>query len=59
MSERRTPSRSTLAGKRGRHKHATSPETRNAEHRLPPRPPWMDDTAYRMLARLRQELDEA
>lgn len=49
------PSRSYKAGKRGRHKHATSRETRRweREHLLPERPPWMDTATYRRLAELR------
>jgi hypothetical protein len=42
---------------RGRHKHGRSPETKrwNAEHLLPPRPPWMDAETYRKLAERRDE----
>lgn len=55
------PSRSFRAGKRGRHRHVTSPETRrwNHEHLIPERPPWMSTETYRKLARLRKELAEA
>lgn len=56
-----TPGRSFVAGKRGRHKHATSPETKrwNAQHLIPQRPSWMSDETYRRLARLRKELEGA
>lgn len=51
-------SASYRAGKRGRHKRATSPETRRfeAEHLIPKRPAWMPEETYRALAALRGEL---
>jgi len=54
-------SRSYKAGRRGRHKHATSPETRawEKEHLVPERPPWMPRETYVALARLRTELERA
>lgn len=58
MSERIPPSRSYAAGRRGRHKHRTSPETTvwEREHLLPAKPPWMSDETYRKLAELRAKL---
>jgi hypothetical protein len=58
MSERRSPSASARAGKRGRHKHADSRETQrwNADHLVPPRPEWMSLETYRRLAELRERL---
>jgi len=55
---RRPPSESYAAGKRGRHKRHTSPETRawEAEHLIPPRPAWLPEHVYRQLAELRGEL---
>jgi hypothetical protein len=51
-------SRSYRNGKRGRHKHATSDETRawERDHLIPERPSWMDEDTYRRLARLRSTL---
>lgn len=45
-------------GGRGRHKKATSPETRawENEHLIPTRPPWMSASTYRELADLRRSL---
>lgn len=42
-------------GGRGRHKKHTSGETErwNAEHLIPPPPPWMDADTYAALAALR------
>jgi hypothetical protein len=59
MSERRPPSRSSKAGRRGRHKTATSHETRvwNNQFLIPARPVWMDEATYRKLAALRRELE--
>lgn len=56
--QRRPPSSSYSAGKRGRHKHRGSPETRrwNTEHLIPSRPAWMPEHVYRQLAELRGEL---
>jgi hypothetical protein len=47
------------AGRRGRHKRRTSPETAawNREHLIPERPAWMPEETYRALARLRAELE--
>jgi hypothetical protein len=58
MTERVPPSRSTNAGRRGRHKHRGSPETRrfDHEHLVPPRPPWMDEAVYRALVEVRERL---
>lgn len=55
---RRPPSDSYQAGKRGRHKRRSSPETRAWErtHLLPDRPPWMPEHVYVQLATLRGEL---
>jgi hypothetical protein len=52
------PSRSTKADKRGRHKHAGSPEARwwNREHLAPRRPSWMSEVDYRRLVELRGRL---
>lgn len=55
---RRAPSGSYTAGKRGRHKRHTSPETRawEREHLIPARPFWMPEHVYRQLAELRASL---
>lgn len=55
----RRPSRSYLSGKRGRHKHRDSPETKRweREHLVPARPEWMDTTTYTRLGKLRADLD--
>jgi hypothetical protein len=54
----RPSSRSYAAGRRGRHKHARSRETKTWErdHMLPERPPWMSEATYQALARLRSTL---
>jgi hypothetical protein len=51
-------SRSYRNGKRGRHKHKTSPETKrwNREFLLPAQPPWMETDVYRRLVELRARL---
>jgi hypothetical protein len=58
MTERVPPSRSTEAGRRGRHKRRGSPETRrwDRERVVPPRPPWMDEAVYRALVEVREQL---
>lgn len=55
---RRKASGHDLHGGRGRHRKATSPETRawEREHLIPEPPPWMDPATYRALARLRGTL---
>lgn len=58
---RRRPKREhghDLHGKRGRHRKASSPETRawELEHLIPERPPWMDRETYQRLATMRAEL---
>ena len=44
--------------KRGAHKSAGSPEVKrwNAEHLIPPPPPWLDRETYVQLAELRGKL---
>jgi hypothetical protein len=58
MTDRTPFSRSTRAGKRGRHKHAGSPEARwwDREHLAPRRPSWMSEVDYRRLVELRGRL---
>ena len=55
MSERVPPSRGTRAGRRGRHKHAGSPEARR-DYLAPSKPPWTTADVYRWLAELRERL---
>lgn len=62
VSERRKPSRSTQAGKRGRHKHNTSRETQawaawEREHEAAKPPVWMDAATADALTALRRSLD--
>jgi len=54
----RPPSRSYRAGKRGRHRHRTSPETKAWERDfLPPsQPAWMAGETYRELVEFRRKL---
>jgi hypothetical protein len=70
MSERLPPSRSTKAGKRGRHKHRGSPEARRWNREFmppkpetppstsmpPARPGWMGADVYCRLVELRERL---
>jgi len=58
VTERMPPSMSSRNGKRGRHKHAHSAETKrwNEQHLLPERPSWMSKEQYEQLARLRETL---
>jgi hypothetical protein len=58
MTERTPASRSTRAGRRGRHKHQSSAETQrwNREHLIPEKPEWMTPDTYRALAKLREQL---
>lgn len=57
-SRRRADSTSYQHGKRGRHKHAGSPETRRYvdEHLPPARPAWLPYEVYVDLIRLRGSL---
>lgn len=60
MSSRknRPPTGQERSRGRGRHKKATSPETRRWEEEelVPRRPAWMPEETYRALYRLRGEL---
>lgn len=55
MARRNVESESYRAGKRGRHKHGASKETRrwNDEHLIPERPAWMNADTYTKLAAMR------
>jgi hypothetical protein len=56
--EHRPPATSSRHGKRGRHKHRGSTETRRweADHLPPDRPAWMPRQVYLDLIRLRGSL---
>jgi hypothetical protein len=58
---RRPESARFKAGRRGRHRHAGSAETKRwlAEHAPPEQPPWMTADAYIALMALRRRLEEA
>lgn len=58
MKRRTRPSTSYRAGKRGRHKHRGSSETKRwvDEHMVPERPSWMPVEMYTQLNQLRREL---